>query len=669
MSNIPQPNDKIGILDPDGINFNPLNNKPYTDIYKQTAQKWSKFPIYNRASEIIESINKYQICFIVSGTGSGKSVLIPKFALHYTNYRGKIGMTLPKRLITMSTAIYAATSLDVELGNQVGYLFKGSDRKMVGDDNKILYMTDGILISKFVKDPLLSEFQVIIVDEAHERKVQIDLIMLFLKKLLESGKRPDLRVIIMSATIDISKYQNYFDDAASKVINVSGQPNYEIQVHFLDNPSRSFMHDGFELIKKLISEKVKGDILFFITTSNEAMQLCSKFKSQYSQVFCIEVYAEMDKNLEIYAKSRNKYLELGNYDKKIVMATNVAESSLTIEGLIYVIDSGHELYSYFDPLCRGQVLEKRLITKAQALQRRGRVGRTEPGIAYHLLTKSQFDALTDYPAPDILKEDITLDMLKIMLLTESKTLPQTLDFLSELMDPPKSSFIESATELFLMYNLIDNNGKITKMGYLVSQFSSDAINRSLFLICAYQEHCAREASIILALLDKSKGKINNLFYKDTDVSVSRKLIKKIANPKSDHLTLLNLYTEFKNSSDKKSWSKKYNIKFNLLHTIDDVSNSYYYKIINLFKAPSELSRTVNVDVKKNLVNALIKSHVHATAAKMMPVHSKKRIIGQINKDSVLHYKYNKSELANHKFIYDKLTNTNGSWEYSIVTLI
>ena len=202
----------------------------------------------------------------------------------------------------------------------------------------------------------------------------------------------------MSATINGQQYQKYFSGIKSAIVNISGQPNYPIEVHFSEKTVNSYMQQGQELIEDLIHQQIKQDMLFFITTGNEALQLCRNIRPKYPRVYCVEVYADMDRNLEEYAKSRDKYLELGNYDQKLVMATNVAESSLTIDGLTYVIDSGYELHSRFDPNCYGQILEKQLISKAQALQRRGRVGRTAPGICYHLMTQEQFGELKDYPS-------------------------------------------------------------------------------------------------------------------------------------------------------------------------------------------------------------------------------------------------------------------------------
>lgn len=666
---------KIGILDPEGKHPNPLTNQEYSQNYLKLAQVWSTYPAFQKSKEILDSIKNNQLTFIISGTGSGKTVLIPKFALHYTNYQGKVGVTLPKKAVTVSAASFAAKTLDVELGEQVGYVHKGSDKKMINDKNKIVYMTDGVLIMKFIKDPLLTDYKVIIIDEAHERKIQIDVLMLFLKNILQSGKRPDLRVIIMSATIDGEKYQKYFSGIKSEIIQISGKPNYEITTYFLERPSMSYLVDGMKIIDKLVQTENKKDILFFITTSNEALQMCRNIRPKYPKVYCIEVYANMDKNLQIYAESRDKYLELGNYDQKIVMATNVAESSLTIDGLKYVIDSGYELYSYFDPDVCGQILEKRLITKAQALQRRGRVGRTEPGICYHLLTKMQFDSLGEYPAPDILKQDITMNMLQIIKMTDGKNFSDGLQLMNQLMDPPQKSYVQLAHDIFQLYHIIDADGQLNRIGFDISQFSSWPINRSLFLIYAYQLQCARDASVIIAMMERLDGKLSNLFYKSDTICdsgcqkpSSKQLMQKLVQKRGDHLTYLKIYQEFDAASDPKTWARKYGIRLEILQSVKRDSKSYFHKISQLTRAP-QISRVTNVDTKKKIIEALKMSHKHLTAKNMIPIFSKKKIEGTINKNSSIYYHYRRKDLAKKQFIYDELTSINGVWEYNMITII
>src|SRR5690606_6951073 len=151
---------------------------------------------------------------------------------------------------------FSALTLDVPLGKDVGYVHKGSPKEMISPDSKLVYMTDGTLVSKYVKDKYLSEYNVIIIDEAHERKVQIDLILLFLKEILQSGKRPDLRVVIMSATIDGAKYQRYFEGITNKIINISGKPNYPIKVIFSEKESSNYLKEGFEILQQLYDNNV-----------------------------------------------------------------------------------------------------------------------------------------------------------------------------------------------------------------------------------------------------------------------------------------------------------------------------------------------------------------------------------------------------------------------------
>ena len=671
--------DKIGILDPSGLKPNPLNNEPYTQDYKDLANIWSKLPGYTKAKEIIKAITTNQLLIAIMGTGTGKSVLIPKFALHYTNYEGKIAMTLPKKIITLSTAEFAAKTLDVVLGGPIGYVYKGSDKSMIGPLNKIVYMTDGVLIMKMVNDPDLSEYKVIIIDEAHERKVQIDLILLFLKNLLLTGRRPDLRVILMSATIDGDKYKKYFgSEISSTIINVEGHPNHPIETHFLKEPipNKSYLKSGLEIVEKQINLPIKSDGLFFITTGKEALDTCRFIRPKYPRVYCIEVYADMDEKLKVFAQDRDKFLELGSFDQKLVLATNVAESSLTIDGLRYVVDSCYELYSYFNPDTISQVLESRLISKAQALQRRGRVGRTEPGICFHLLTKEEFDRLKPYPEPDIQKQDITIEIIKIISQTKTKSYESGAEILTQLMDVPKPSFISYSYDLLKMYQILTIDDFLEpKLASDILQFSSLPLNQSLFLIFAYQLYCAKEASIIIAMIEVLKNNINNLFFKadticesDCKKSASKSYLKKMTDSKSDHLTYLAIFEDYKLNTNREAWAKKFGIILNKLKKVDQISNQHYRRVVNASKAPL-IGGAKDVETKKKIIEALKKSHQHLQAKNLVSTYAKIKQEGQIQQSSPLHNVWSRKELSMKKFIYNELTCINNSWEYSVVTLI
>jgi len=673
-------NTKIGILDPAGLELNPLTNEPYTESYRELSKLWSTYPTYLKAEEILESVIKNQLTICKAATGTGKTVIVPKLALHYTGYKGKIAISLPKRIITLSAATFASVTLDVPLGNQIGFIYKGSPKEMANNQNRMVYMTDGSLVMKMVEDPLLSEYQVVIVDEAHERKVQIDMLLLFLKKIMEN--RPDFRVVVMSATIDVDKYQKYFTGGSitSNIINVKGQPQYEIKVNYLDTPTKSYLKDGMNIIESLLITGVKEDMLFFLTTSNEALQLCRTVRPKYPTIYCIEVYSDMDTNLKIYAESRDKYLELGKYDMKLVMATNVAESSVTIDGLKHVIDSCYELYSYYDPDSMSQILETRLISKAQALQRRGRVGRIEPGTCYHLLTKEQFNGLEEYPKPDILRQDLTIDILKAIQRTDNQTYVEGYKLMNELMDKPGRKQFDVSLDLFKLYHMIDDTGKITKVGLDVIKFSSLPINRTLFLIYAFQLHCGREASQILGMIEVSDGKFSNLFFKPEAVSGSRdqsetqtggrppsgQLARELTRQKGDHFTFLYIFQKYKNAPDRKMWANKYGLRMDKLRRASDIADQYFYKMVSSVRAP-QLGGLENVSVNKRLFEALQKSHHHLHARNMTPTYPQTKFSGQI-KESVVLLHYKKKEIEHKRFIYDRLASINGSWEYNTITV-
>lgn len=666
--------DKIGILDPAGINPNPLTGQPFSDNYRDLAKTWSTYPAYAKAEEILNSIGTYQLTILVSGTGSGKTVLVPKLALHYTGYEGMVVMTLPKRRVTISSARFAASTLDIKLGQELGYVYKGSDKSMINKSNRMIYMTDGTLLAKFMTDPQLSEYKVVIIDEAHERSARIDQIMLSIKNLLQSGLRPDLRVIIMSATIDTAKYINYFSGITTNIVNVSGVPNHPITVNYASAPVTSYMATGLEII----GEIGNADTLFFVTTSNEAQQICNSVRPVNPHTFCIEVYADMDDRLQIYAEHIDKYHELGDYNRKVVIATNVAESSVTINGLKCVIDSGYELYSYFDPIVYADVLEKRLITQAQVLQRRGRVGRVEPGTSYLLLTQQQFANLEKYPAPEILRQDITIDFLKIIRSSGvDANYANGYQVLMQLMDVPKKSYIDLAHDLYKMYDIIDANGNLTQLGYIVSEFSSLTLAQILFIVYAYRLRCAKEACIIISMIEKCGGKFNKFFRpisinckngcKRIDYEAEKAHIKKFTKKRGDHFSMLNLYQLYEKSTNVEEWAKTNRIRLDMLSWVKKTFRNNFSKILNLNKKPQTGGEAESTS--KNILAALIQSHAHLTAIKSEPVYGKKKINAYINKDSTLLYHYKKRDLDQRKIIYDELTMINGKYEFNVVTLI
>lgn len=543
-----------GILDPDGVNLNPLNDNEYSDNYKKLANIWKKFPAYEIAKDAINDISNNKVILVVSGTGSGKTVLFPKYALHYLDYKGKIAITLPKQMIAKSAAEFSAKTLDVNIGDYVGYQYKGESKK--SSKTRLLYVTDGTLVARLLNDPELKDFDMVIIDEAHERKIQIDFLLYLLRNTLKM--REDFKVIIMSATINADIFKNYFYNFKFKQIDISSGTHYPIDSIYLQNTisSKDYINKGNEIINKILSED-PNDILFFVTSINETKQMCNKIRGDKKELMkntiCIEVYSGINKDKQELAQDETLYKKEG-YNTKLVISTNVAESSLTIAGIKYVIDSGYELSNYFDPIMKANRLDKMRITKAQVKQRKGRAGRTAPGICYHLYTEKEYDNMDEYPKPDIRVADITEDCLRLMKI--AGTTKKLLNMLTNFIEPPREVYIRYALDNLIKTKLIKGE-EFTPLGELVSKISGYTFQQSISIICGIYFRCSQELQTIFTVMNTSKNNLSELFVKPEKALEILKLPEsRFSNIKKEHMKFVN---KFKSSSgDHMSVLKIYN---------------------------------------------------------------------------------------------------------------
>ncbi len=594
MDTINNKNNNIGILDPNGNNPNPLTNEPYSDTYKELSMKWSKYPAYENATEIIQDIIKNQIILVISGTGSGKTVLLPKYTLHALEYKGKIGITLPKQIIAKSAAEFAAKTLDVKLGEQVGYKYKGSEPEFTGKNPNLLYATDGTIVAKLLNDPLLKEFDAIIIDEAHERKIQIDFLLYLLRNVVKN--RPEFKLIIMSATINAQIFESYFAMFKFKKIDIGGKTNFPIESIFMDSESSpdTYINNGKDIVKKLMSTysdkdlKTKiNDILFFVCSINECIDLRNEFTKLYPQVKSLAIYSGISDELQ------NEVQHKLTTDRRIIISTNVAESSLTVDGIKYVIDAGYELLSSYEPVKHAKVLDKKLISQAQAKQRMGRAGRTESGICYHLYTSNEFQNIMDkFPAPSIRTSDITGESLKLMKLSENQDVPSLLNILSGLIEPPREIYIRSSIKNMEMLKLLDS-GKLNKLGLLVADLQLE-ISDTLSLIYAYRLRCFKEVLLILTCVETLKTNIIDLFKVPKPLIVNGKQVRnplydkflkamnKISHNTGDFITIYKIITKYAEkveSGDKlNDFIHEYFLNQNMLDKITKNFKRVFYKI-------------------------------------------------------------------------------------------
>jgi pre-mRNA-splicing factor ATP-dependent RNA helicase DHX15/PRP43 len=607
----------IGIYDKDGIKLNPLNNAPYSDQYKLLSKFWSSLPAYDFIDKCIESIKNNDVILVASGTGSGKTVLVPKFALHVNDYKGKIIITLPKKIITKAAAEFSAKTLDVPLGEYVGYQFKGENNK--SKNTILLYSTDGSIISMIKNDPMLLDIDIVIIDEAHERKVQIDLLLYLLKnaiKLRKEKNHKPLKLIIMSATINEKIFEAYYKDFKFDYLFLSGKPNFPIESFYLDNSifkENSYIEYGTKIIKEIVNNTNKnikdnsGDILFFVTTINECNELAEKLEETIRTAFIMPLYSGFPKALEPYLNEQNKYKEINpNYNRRIFIATNVAESSLTIDGIVFVIDSGMEISVTYDPKHKINVMTRNIITKAQISQRKGRSGRTKNGYCFHLYTKEEEDKAIQFPDPEIKKIDIKNVCLSMLMLGEELkkdfTTEETIKMLTEFIEPPQQNFIEDGFGFLLENGCIDNN-KISRIGKLISLSRLD-ITDGLCLVYAYSinRDVFYKVFKIICIYSLLKKSIDDLFFDDINISKKNEIIKNLSRncDNSEHLLLYNIYKEIE---ENKNNNKVFNIKlFNDIKKTYDSQKHRIHQLYHRFRPLIKTKENVNRELSnKNII--------------------------------------------------------------------
>jgi len=504
----------IGILDHKGYNKNPLTEEPYSKQYKiyslTSAKPWSKLPMAKYRNEIIKKISENRVNIITAGTGAGKSVIVPKCALHTLDYKGKVVITVPKQMLARNSADWAAKVLDVELGKEVGFKHRNSkigagseievkgkkikvsqDRPSYDEDlTKLLYATDGTINATLLTDKNLLKpgtFDIIIIDEAHERSTQIDLLLYLSKNALRNNE--NLKVIVLSATIDTKLFSDYFDEFDPIVSTYSGAKPYKTELNFLTMGSQNYVKDGVIEIQKILTQRKtfqkrifnEGAILMFVPTLKDAQKVCEeldtlKIEKNGYRPFCIELSGKSNDENKEYAIHIDKYKNAkdGPYTRKIVTATNVAESSITIDGAAYVIDSGYELSVRYNPFRDCNMIKKGRITKAQAKQRWGRVGRRDEGRIICLYSEKELKDFEVFPTPKILTQNLEFLLISLTQVLEPNigekfvNLKDVVDTLEEFITPPDPEFIEIAVDNLKLIGCLDDNQYFTPITDLLA---------------------------------------------------------------------------------------------------------------------------------------------------------------------------------------------------------
>lgn len=456
---------------------------PKSDIQQAPSSfSYPDLPISRHRREIAAALRTHQVIVVVGETGSGKTTQLPKIALEVAGCRrGMLGCTQPRRLAAVAVARRIAEEIGSEIGDYVGYQVRFDDR--TGRDTRLKLMTDGILLAETQDDRDLRKYHTIILDEAHERSLNIDFLLGYMKLLLE--RRPDLKLIISSATMDAGAFSEFFNGAP--IINVEGR-TYHVDMHYMPqrHPEEELPSHVARAVTWLSEYDDKGDVLVFLPGEREIRDCADELERlELPRTEILPLFARLG------LADQQKIFHPKSGRRRIVLATNVAETSLTIPGIIYVIDSGQARISRYLPGRQIQRLQVEPISQASARQRAGRCGRVTEGVCIRLYSETDLEGRDAFTDPEIKRSALAGVILRMAALR----LPPLSEF--PLPDPPSSRLINEGYKTLREIGAIDRNKRLTDIGQSLARLPLDP-RLGRMLLEAQHQHCLAELLVIVS---------------------------------------------------------------------------------------------------------------------------------------------------------------------------
>ncbi|GIL69699.1 hypothetical protein Vretifemale_520, partial [Volvox reticuliferus] len=513
---------------------------------KTIEQQRRSLPVYTVRDDLMQVIRENQVVVVVGETGSGKTTQMTQYLREdgYTKY-GIIGCTQPRRVAAMSVAKRVSEEMGVELGAEVGYSIRFED--CTSDKTIIKYMTDGVLLRETLINEDIDNYSVVVMDEAHERSLNTDVLFGILKRVV--GRRRDFKLIVTSATLDAQKFSDFFGSVP--IFTIPGR-TFPVDILW----SRTVQEDYVEAaVKQAITIHLRdgpGDILIFMTGQEEIEATCFSLAerlehmrsngSEIPELLILPIYSQLPSDLQ--AKIFDKAAE---GVRKCIVSTNIAETSLTVDGILYVIDTGYVKMKVYNPKMGMDALQVLPISQAAAGQRSGRAGRTGPGTCYRLYTESAFrHEMLSMNVPEIQRTNLA----NVVLLLKSLKVHDLLEF--GFMDPPpRDNIVNSMYNLWVL-GALDNTGGLTSLGRQMVEFPLDPPLAKMLLSGA-QMGCSNEVLTIVSMLS-----VPPVFFRPPDrAEESDAAREKFFVPESDHLTLLHVYNQWKNNGYRGDWCERH----------------------------------------------------------------------------------------------------------------
>uniref|UniRef100_A0A182Q239 RNA helicase n=1 Tax=Anopheles farauti TaxID=69004 RepID=A0A182Q239_9DIPT len=550
----------VEVLKMDGTK-EPNHNPELTEREKKklTIEETRKsLPIYSYKEDLIQAIKDHQILIIEGETGSGKTTQIPQYLYEagFTNEGKKIGCTQPRRVAAMSVAARVADEMNVKLGNEVGYSIRFEDN--TSERTVIKYMTDGTLHREFLSEPDLASYSVMIIDEAHERTLHTDILFGLVKDVARFRK--DLKLLISSATLDVEKFSQFFDNAPT--FRIPGR-RYSVDIFYTKAPEADYIDACVITVLQIHATQPLGDILVFLT-GQEEIETCQemlqermkRLGSKVRELLILPIYANLpsDMQAKIFEPTPQNA-------RKVVLATNIAETSLTIDNIIYVIDPGFAKQNNFNSRTGMETLLVVPISKASANQRAGRAGRVAPGKCFRLYTAWAYEnELEDNTIPEIQR----INLGNAVLMLKALGINDLLKF--DFLDPPPQEMLIMALEQLYALGALNHHGELTRLGRRMAEFPVDPMMAKM-LLGSEKYRCSEEAVTIAAMLSVNGA----IFYRPKDKIIHADTARKnFDHREGDHLSLLQVYNQWVEADYSTQWCYENFIQYRSMRRARDV---------------------------------------------------------------------------------------------------
>ncbi|XP_045475349.1 ATP-dependent RNA helicase DHX8 isoform X2 [Harmonia axyridis] len=609
-------------------------------------QQRESLPIYKLKDELRKAVHDNQILIVIGETGSGKTTQITQYLAEAGfTARGKIGCTQPRRVAAMSVAKRVSEEFGCRLGQEVGYTIRFED--CTSPETLIKYMTDGMLLRECLMDLDLKSYSVIMLDEAHERTIHTDVLFGLLKQAVT--KRPELKLIVTSATLDAVKFSQYFFEAP--IFTIPGR-TFPVEVLYTKEPETDYLDASLMTVMQIHLREPPGDILLFLTGQEEIDTACEILYERMKtlgldvpELIILPVYSALPSEMQTRI-----FEPAPPGSRKVVIATNIAETSLTIDGIFYVVDPGFVKQKVYNSKTGMDSLVVTPISQAQAKQRAGRAGRTGPGKCYRLYTERAYrDEMLPTPVPEIQRTNLATTVLQL----KTMGINDLLNF--DFMDAPPVESLIMALEQLHSLSALDDEGLLTRLGRRMAEFPLEP-NLSKMLIMSVALQCSDEILTIVSMLS-----VQNVFYRPKDKQALADQKKaKFNQPEGDHMTLLAVYNSWKNNKFSNTWCYDNFVQQRTLKRAQDVRK----QLLGIM----DRHRLDVVSAEKNTVRVqkAVCSGFFRNAAKKDPQEGYRTLV-----DSQVVYIHPSSALFNRQpewVIYHELVQTTKEYMREVTTI-